>query len=366
MKTTHKIYFESAKSMSVIPSSSVHLVVTSPAYPMIQMWDDMFADQDREVGAALRNEKPLQAFELMHRQLDPVWGEIYRILIDGGLACINIGDAVRTVDEDFRLYPNHARIMSAMGTAGFSALPLILWRKPTNAPNKFMGSGMLPASAYVTLEHEYILIFRKGSKRGFHTPEDKQLRRESAFFWEERNAWFSDIWLGLIGTVQKMKNAHTRLRSAAFPFELAYRLINMYSLKGDTVVDPFLGTGTTLFAAMASARNCMGFEIDAGFKADISSQKNTIVAAANGRLHRRIQDHLEFVKTRSEEKSPPAHRNKHYKFPVMSRQEGELFFNPLENVRQPDENSLEVRYADIPAADFPGDWNQLLPARPEN
>ena len=71
------------------------------------------------------------------------------------------------------LYPNHSRILAAMLKTGFSALPLILWRKPTNAPNKFMGSGMLPAGAYVTLEHEYILILRKGSKREFQQSPEK-------------------------------------------------------------------------------------------------------------------------------------------------------------------------------------------------
>ena len=78
---------------------------------------------------------------------------------------------------------------------GFQSIPLILWRKQTNAPNKFMGSGMLPAGAYVTLEHEYILVLRKGSKREFKKAEEKRNRHESAIFWEERNIWYSDIWM---------------------------------------------------------------------------------------------------------------------------------------------------------------------------
>ena len=143
MKTIHKIIFKNSKKMNTIPSSSAHLVVTSPPYPMIEMWDDMFQRQSKEIAKTLKHEKGLQAFELMHQELDPVWKEVHRILTDGGIACINIGDAVRTIDKEFRLYPNHARILSAMLEIGFSALPLILWRKPTNAPNKFMGSGML-------------------------------------------------------------------------------------------------------------------------------------------------------------------------------------------------------------------------------
>ena len=134
-----------------------------------------------------------------------------------------------------------------------------------------MGSGMLPAGAYVTLEHEYILILRKGSKREFKLDAQKQNRRESAFFWEERNAWFSDVWMDLKGTSQNLGNRTARLRSAAFPFDLPYRLLNMFSVKGDTVVDPFLGIGTTMWAAMAAGRNCIGYEIEARLRDEIVS-----------------------------------------------------------------------------------------------
>jgi DNA modification methylase len=363
MKTTHNILFKNSKKMGAIPTASVHLVVTSPPYPMIEMWDDMFKHQSSNIAKSLKHQKGLQAFEWMHRELDPVWKEIHRILINGGIACINIGDAVRTIDGDFRLYPNHARILTAMLETGFSALPLILWRKPTNAPNKFMGSGMLPAGAYVTLEHEYILILRKGPKREFISPGTKQIRREGAFFWEERNRWFSDVWFGLIGTTQKMKNSAARLRSGAFPFELAYRLVNMYSTKGDTVVDPFLGTGTTMAAAMASARNCIGFEIEPGFRDQIFSIKDTVIDTSNDRIRQRIQNHLEFVRERSKEKGNPKYLNRHYKFPVITRQEIELFFNPLDNIEQIDENSMAVTYSDVPKENFDGDWQELTPSR---
>ena len=348
--------------MRAIPSSSVQLVVTSPPYPMIAMWDDMFVHQNNNILKALKNSDGLKAFELMHRKLDQVWNELHRILINGGIACINIGDAVRTIGENFMLYSNHARILSAMIDIGFSALPLILWRKPTNAPNKFMGSGMLPAGAYVTLEHEYILILRKGSKREFESAQEKQTRRESALFWEERNNWFSDVWLGLIGAQQKMKKNTTRLRSGAFPFELAYRLVNMYSAKGDTVVDPFLGTGTTMWSAMATGRNCIGYEIETDFGDEILSKKDDIIQISNDRIHTRIQDHLQFVQKRSEEKGKLKYVNRHYQFPVMTRQEIELFISPLESIKQTDKNTMEVAYADAPDPEFSGDWQQLMPA----
>ena len=348
--------------MRAIPSSSVHLVVTSPPYPMIEMWDDMFGRQNGNIRKALQNNDGYKAFELMHRQLDRTWQELHRILISGGFACINIGDATRTIGNNFRLYSNHTRILAALIEAGFSALPLILWRKPTNAPNKFMGSGMLPAGAYVTLEHEYILIVRKGPKREFDSAEEKQNRRESALFWEERNNWFSDVWLGLIGTQQKMKKDAARIRSGAFPFELAYRLVNMYSAKGDTVVDPFLGTGTTMRSAMASGRNSIGFEIETGFRDVVIAPKDTVITTSNDQIRQRIKNHLDYLESRSDDKGKFKYLNKHYKFPVMTRQEIELFFNPLESIKRLDDDTMQVQYADFPVRDFNGDWQELMPA----
>ena len=159
MKTTHKVIFGNSANMNTIPSGSIDLVITSPPYPMIEMWDEMFSEQSPEVANALQNEYGNLAFELMHQELDKVWNEVFRVLKYGGIACINIGDATRTIGGTFQLYSNHSRILSYCLKTGFVALPEILWRKQTNAPNKFMGSGMLPPSAYVTLEHEFILIF---------------------------------------------------------------------------------------------------------------------------------------------------------------------------------------------------------------
>jgi DNA modification methylase len=202
MISNHRIRFGDAARMTDVAAGSIHLVVTSPPYPMIEMWDELFC-REASTQKALDSRIGLSAFELMHRQLDQVWNELYRVLVPGGIACINIGDATRTMDGEFALYPNHSRILSHMLRVGFINLPNILWRKQTNAPNKFMGSGMMPPGAYVTLEHESILIFRKGGKRLFNTPEEKTIRRQSAFFWEERNLWFSDVWTDLKGTRQK-------------------------------------------------------------------------------------------------------------------------------------------------------------------
>lgn len=140
----------------------------------------------------------------MHQELDKVWEECYRVIKPGGFMCVNIGDATRTINGNFKLYNNHTRILETCNKLGFISLPNIIWRKQTNAPNKFMGSGMLPCGAYVTLEHEWILIFRKGDKRKYKTSEEKLDRMKSSFFWEERNIWFSDVW-DIKGTKQKIQ-----------------------------------------------------------------------------------------------------------------------------------------------------------------
>ena len=345
MKTIHKILFQDARNLKEIASESVDLVVTSPPYPMIDMWDDIFGGQNPEIQKSLAHGDGRQAYELMHEILDSVWDELFRVLKDGRFACINIGDATRKIKDDFCLYPNHARILNYLLNIGFSALPDILWRKQTNAPNKFMGSGMLPAGAYVTLEHEYILIVRKGSKREFRAEEEKRNRRESALFWEERNIWYSDIWTDIKGTEQKLSNTTSRLRSAAFPFDLAYRLINMYSVKGDVVLDPFLGTGTTIAATMTSGRNSIGVEIDKSFQGTICPITRHIVDFSNDYLHGRLIRHFEFVKNRIQNSGPLKYTSRHYGFPVVTSQEQCILLNGLKEVQTRGDNIFEVKYS---------------------
>ncbi|MGM0453858.1 MAG: DNA-methyltransferase [Thermodesulfobacteriota bacterium] len=342
--TRHSIYFENARKMAPLKDGSVDLVVTSPPYPMIEMWEDSFIRQDKAIETAMKDCDGPGAFERMHRLLDRVWDEVWRVLKPGGFACINIGDAVRKVGNDFGLYVNHARILTALQQRGFTALPAVIWRKQTNAPNKFMGSGMLPAGAYVTLEHEYVLILRKGGKREFDRPSDKTNRHSSAYFWEERNQWFSDIWLDLKGTRQQLMDNKTRKRSGAFPFELPYRLINMYSVKGDTVLDPFAGMGTTMFAAMASGRNSAGYEIAKDFHPAVCEKAEQIVSFANRRIGERLERHLDFVAQREAEKGPLKHVNAHYGFAVMTRQEVELTLEPLKSVEKTGKSSFKVTY----------------------
>lgn len=345
MMTCHQIYFQNSKNMEDLASSEVDLVVTSPPYPMIEMWDAMFTDQNPGIGDAIHKGDGLMAFELMHRELDAVWQEVRRILKPGGLACINIGDAVRTLQDSFMLYPNHARILNRFLKLGFQVLPAILWRKQTNAPNKFMGSGMLPPGAYVTLEHEYILILRKGPKREFKRGVEKQNRLQSAFFWEERNAWFSDIWMDVKGTSQQLGDHAKRLRSAAFPFEIPYRLINMFSVKGDSVVDPFLGIGTTMWAAMAAGRNSMGYEMEDGLRKEIYTLASSIVGYANERIDRRIQTHVDYVKQNQTRRGRFKYLNLHHRFPVKTRQEIDMAIYRLSAIRTKADDGFEVIYS---------------------
>lgn len=337
MKSEHFIFKKQAQQMDQLPDQSVDLVVTSPPYPMIEMWDDMMGLQNHDIRIALEQNKDTLAFELMHRELDLVWTQLKRVVRPGGIVCINIGDATRTVNGEFKLHSNHTRVVQHFLKAGFSNLPNILWRKQTNAPNKFMGSGMLPAGAYVTLEHEHILIFRNGKKRNFDTEAEKKLRQESAFFWEERNTWFSDLW-DLKGTAQKMNKPGARERSAAYPIEIPYRLINMYSVKGDTVLDPFSGTGTTTLAAMASGRNSLGYEIDPNLADDAlkTMSSETVIAALNTLIRERLLKHLYFVNKRSNESGADSfkYENMHYKFPVITRQETEIVLHFIKKVEQ--------------------------------
>ncbi len=180
--------FENADSsnLSRIADDTINLIVTSPPYPMIEMWDEMFNEQNPEISDLLDNGFDKEAFEKMHEILNKVWNECDRVLTNNGFICINIGDATRTINGKFQMYSNHSQIISYFTNMGYSVLPDVIWRKQSNSPNKFMGSGMYPAGAYVTYEHEYILIFRKGGKRIFNRDE-KKIRQKSAYFWEERN-----------------------------------------------------------------------------------------------------------------------------------------------------------------------------------
>ena len=280
MPTQHKIIIGNSQQMPEIADGSVQLMVTSPPYPMIQMWDELFCKTDRKIATLMRklerntdnDEAVRQIYGLMHDNLAKVWAETHRVLADGGIAAINIGDATRSINGKFQLFPNHSRITEICEKIGFTSLPYILWKKPTNRPKykgkgAFLGSGFLPPNAYVTLDCEFILLFRKGNLRKFepHDPE----RYASQFTKVQRDVWFSQIW-DFKGTRQTATELERR--TAAYPDEVAQRLIRMFSVKGETVLDPFLGSGTTAKIAILNERNSIGYELDSKILPTLSAK----------------------------------------------------------------------------------------------
>ncbi|PSG97626.1 modification methylase [Thermoplasmatales archaeon SW_10_69_26] len=331
MRTEHRIHVSDAREMTELEEGSVQLVVTSPPYPMIEMWDELFADLDPAIGEALAAEDGEQAFDRMHALLAQTWSEVHRVLEPGGIACINVGDATRSLADSFRMWPNHVRVIEAFTELGFQPLPDILWRKPANSAAKFMGSGMLPPNAYATLEHEYILVFRKGRRRSFEPNADR--RYEAAYFWEERNQWFSDVWMDVRGTLQDLDDSELRERSAAFPFELPYRLISMYTAYEDTVLDPFWGTGTTTMAAMAAGRSSVGYEIEDEFTSYFEERVTDIQRLSRQVGLDRLQRHREFVEERQADRKSLNYDAENYEFPVTTKQEKNLQLYAADDVR---------------------------------
>jgi len=387
METTHEVVVGDARDLA-LPEDSVELVVTSPPYPMIEMWDGLFSDLDPEIGERLASGDGRGAFAAMHAILDDVWAELRRVLVPGGIACVNVGDATRTVDGNFRVYGNHSRIGDAFEDLDFSPLPEVLWRKPVNSGTKFMGSGMIPPNAYVTLEHEYVLVFRNGrSRRSFEPGADR--RYEAAYFWEERNDWFSDLWTDVTGEGQALDwegsvgddaggrggsagdgdgdgtgdgasgegegsgddqgtDGDPRDRSGAYPFAVPYRLVNMYSAYGDTVLDPFWGTGTTTLAAMVAGRNSVGYELEPEFAGAFEGRVEGIEARSREIVERRLADHRSFVEEERESGEELGYEAEHYDFPVRTKQERRIRFYEVDHV---EETEMGYRAVHTPVED---------------
>jgi DNA modification methylase len=332
METSHRVTVGDSRDLSELDDDSVELVVTSPPYPMVEMWDDLFADLDPDIGRLLESGDGQAAFARMHAELESVWAEVRRVLVDGGIACINVGDATRTLGGSFRVFQNHSRIVDAFEALGFEPLPELLWRKPVNSGAKFLGSGMVPPNAYVTLEHEYILVFRNGpDRRRFEPGADRRYR--AAYFWEERNRWFSDVWTDIRGELQTLEQGDLRERSGAYPFEVPYRLVNMYSVYGDTVLDPFWGTGTTTLAAMVAGRNSHGYELDEEFVQVFEERVQNVPEHSREVADRRLEAHRSFVESRRQNGETFDYEASNYRFPVTTKQEREIQFYEVADLR---------------------------------
>ena len=233
--------------MSCVDDESVHLVVTSPPYWNLKRYNEN-PDQLGHV----------QDYETFLGELEKVWRHVFRLLVPGGrLVCV-VGD-VCVARRNFGrhlVFPLHADICVICRRIGFDNLNPIVWHKIANASyevsngSKFLGKPYEP-NAIIKNDMEFILMQRKPG--GYRQPSGEQ-RDTSRISKEEFDRWFQQIW--------NITGASTKHHPAPFPLELATRLVRMFSFTGDTVLDPFCGSGTTMVAALRTGRNSIGVEID--------------------------------------------------------------------------------------------------------
>jgi len=245
--TFHRLILGDARSMPYVPDQSVHLVVTSPPYWNLKRYNET----EGQLGHVADYEKFLAS-------LEQVWRECFRALVPGGrLVCV-VGDVCLSRRRYGRhlVMPLHADIVVMCRRIGFDNLNPIIWDKIANANyevengSKFLGKPYEP-NAIIKNDIEFILMQRKPG--GYRQPTEEQ-RRLSKLTKKEYGDWFRQFWT--------MTGASTRQHPAPFPLELATRLVRMFSFHGDTVLDPFSGTGTTMLAALNTGRNSIGIDID--------------------------------------------------------------------------------------------------------
>ncbi len=251
-RTTHVLWQGDARRMEWIPEETVHLIVTSPPYWTLKEYPE------REAQLGL-----VADYEQFHDELEQVWKHCYRVLVPGGrIACV-VGDvclARRRNKGRHMVMPLHADISVRARRIGFDYLTPILWHKIANASyevengSAFLGKPYEP-NAILKNDMEYILMLRKPG--GYRKPTVRQ-REESKLSKEEHGKWFRTFWSDVTGE-------STRHHPAPFPVEVAYRLVRMFSFVDDTVLDPFLGTGSTLVAACRCDRNSIGVEIEPSY-----------------------------------------------------------------------------------------------------
>lgn len=247
--TVHDLYMADSRRMSVLDKEAIHLVITSPPYWTLKR----YRETDGQLGHIANYDKFLE-------ELDKVWNQCFHALIPGGrLICI-VGDVClsrRNNNGRHTVVPLHSSIQEHCRKIGFDNLAPIIWHKIANAsyevPNgsNFLGKPYEPNSV-VKNDIEYILMLKKPG--GYRKPSDAE-RLLSLISVENFRVWFQQIWTGLTG-------ASTKDHPAPYPLELAERLIRMFSFVGDTVLDPFMGTGTTNLASARWGRNSIGYEIE--------------------------------------------------------------------------------------------------------
>jgi DNA modification methylase len=248
MATHHKIIISDSRRMSELPNESIHLVVTSPPY-----WQLKDYGNENQLGFH-------DSYEGYINNLNLVWNECYRVLHKGCRLCINIGDQfARSVYYGrYKVIPIRTEIIKFCETIGMDYMGAIIWQKVTTTNTtggaSIMGSFPYPRNGILKIDYEFILIFKK---LGDPPKVDKEIKKLSKLTTEEWNTYFSGHWN--FGGEKQVKHL------AMFPEELPFRLIRMFTFVGDTILDPFLGSGTTSLAAKNLSRNSVGYEINPTF-----------------------------------------------------------------------------------------------------
>jgi DNA modification methylase len=242
------VYIADSRVMAEVVDESVHLVVTSPPY-----WHIKDYGVPNQIGYG-------QSLHEYLYDLSCVWKECWRVLKPGRRLCINVGDqfARATVYGQYKVIPLHAEIIAQCETIGFDYLGAIIWQKKTTMRPSggavVMGSFPYPPNGIVELDYEHILLFRKPGKL---EPLNPEAREASALSRDEWKTYFSGHW--------HFAGERQSLHEAMFPIELPRRLIRMFSLVGETVLDPFVGSGTTLKIALELGRSAVGYEIQPNY-----------------------------------------------------------------------------------------------------
>lgn len=258
MPTRHIVQLGDARDLSFIRSESVHLVVTSPPYGALLH----YSDAPNQLGN-------IQSYELFLDELDKVWAECLRILVPGGRVACVVGDICMSRKRAGRhhVLPLSADIQVRARRIGFDNLTPIRWLKVANisleasSSSRYLGKPNLP-NGVVKNDLEHILFLRKSG--GYRKPTALQ-EKSSYIPTDDYIRWFSGVWADVPGQVR-------RDHPAPFPVEIPRRLVRMFSFVGDTVVDPFAGTGTTALAAIEAGRNSISVEIEEKYLAIIEKR----------------------------------------------------------------------------------------------
>lgn len=294
MKTFHKIINGDSRQMNLLPDKSVHLVITSPPY-----WQLKDYGPAEQIGFN-------ESYESYINNLNLVWKECYRVLHPGCRLCINIGDQfARSVYYGrYKVIPIRTEIIKFCEAIGFDYMGAIIWQKVTTTNTTggatIMGSYPYPRNGILKLDYEFILVFKKLGKPPKPNPEQKKL---SAMTKDEWNEYFSGHW-NFAGVKQ---NGHL----AMFPEELPARLIKMFSFVGDTILDPFLGSGTTSLAARNLDRNSIGYEINTNFISKIKEKLNVKQSDLEGTEYIFLNDYVKIDLNKEIQKLPYIFRDPH-------------------------------------------------------